>query len=104
MNERYSRTDFSPEAQAWRNVPHNPRPLCRDFAPKPEPSEFWCGTCGWNKPLHADERKRTAIAAELKRLAAVDDDICGDQYDDEVCDLEPGHDGHHCANVTVGWA
>ncbi|MEV5236429.1 hypothetical protein [Streptomyces pseudogriseolus] len=34
----------------------------------------------------------------------LDPDICGDQNDDEVCDLDPGHDGDHCANVAVGWA
>jgi len=33
----------------------------------------------------------------------LDPDICGDGYDGEVCDLEPGHDGDHCANATVGW-
>jgi hypothetical protein len=32
-----------------------------------------------------------------------DPDICGAQYDDEVCDLDPGHDGDHCANAIVGW-
>ncbi|MFJ6066540.1 hypothetical protein ACIQHU_26290 [Streptomyces tendae] len=34
----------------------------------------------------------------------LDPDICGAGYDDEVCDLEPGHDGDHCANAFVGWA
>ena len=34
----------------------------------------------------------------------LDPDICGDGYDDEVCDLDPGHDGDHCANAAVGWA
>jgi hypothetical protein len=33
----------------------------------------------------------------------LDPDICGDSYDDEVCDLDPGHDGDHCANAAVGW-
>lgn len=65
----YRATDFSPEAKAHRSVPRNPRPLCRDFQPKPEPSEFWCVTCGWNRPMHDDERTRTAIANELRRLA-----------------------------------
>jgi hypothetical protein len=39
------------------------------------------------------------------RLTAdvLDNAICGAQYDDEVCDLDPGHDGDHCANATVGW-
>lgn len=55
--------------QAARNVPRNPRPLCRDFQEQPEPSAFWCATCGWNKPMHADEVERAAIAAELDRLA-----------------------------------
>ncbi|MEK9524060.1 hypothetical protein MIU24_32505 [Streptomyces venezuelae] len=66
----FSRSDFSPEASAYHNVPNNPRPLCRDFQAKPEPAAFWCATCGWNEPMHDDERTRTAIANELKRLAA----------------------------------
>jgi hypothetical protein len=59
---------FSPEARAARNVPNNPRPLCRGFTPKPEPAAFWCATCGWNQPMHDDETERAAIAAELARL------------------------------------
>lgn len=55
-------------AVAARNVPDNPRPLCRDFQPLPEPSEFWCATCHWNEPMHDDEIKREAIAEALKRL------------------------------------
>lgn len=57
-------------ARAARNVPNNPRELCRDFRPKPKPSAFWCATCGWNKPMHSDETRRSAIAAELNRLTA----------------------------------
>lgn len=68
MNARYSLADNSPAARAAREVPNNPRPICRDFTPKPEPSEFWCATCGWNKPMHADEDYRTAIAEALKCL------------------------------------
>jgi hypothetical protein len=34
----------------------------------------------------------------------LDPDICGADYDDEVCDLDPGHDGDHCANASIGWA
>ena len=68
MSARYGIADFSPEANAERNVPQNPRPLCRDFTPQPEPAEFWCATCGWNRPMHNDERERAAIAAELARL------------------------------------
>ncbi|MDT9688168.1 hypothetical protein Q5762_07330 [Streptomyces sp. P9(2023)] len=64
----YGPADFSPEASAFRNVPNNPRPLCRDFQAKPEPAAFWCVTCVWNEPMHDDERTRTAIAAELERL------------------------------------
>lgn len=66
---RYRLTDNSPAARAERNVPNHPHPLCRDFTPKPSPAEFWCLTCGWNRPMHADEDKRTAIAAELRRMA-----------------------------------
>jgi hypothetical protein len=58
-----------PATRAHRNVPVNPRPLCREFTPKPAPSAFWCGTCGWNEPMHADEAERAAIAAELLTLA-----------------------------------
>ena len=29
--------------------------------------------------------------------------MCGAQYDDETCDLDLGHDGPHCANLSVGW-
>lgn len=61
-------TDTSPEASAARWVPNNPHPLCRDFQPKPEPSEFWCVTCGWNEPMHDDEETRSAIAEALKCL------------------------------------
>lgn len=56
---------------AARNVPDNPRPLCRDFVEQPEPSAFWCGTCHWNRPMHSDEVARAAIAAELERLRAL---------------------------------
>jgi hypothetical protein len=59
----------TPAARAARNVPNNPNPLCRDFTPKSAPSEFWCANCRWNEPMHADESARTAIAAELARLA-----------------------------------
>lgn len=67
---RYSIADNSPEAAAERNVPRNPRPLCRDFVAQPAPAQFWCATCRWNEPMHADETHRTAIADELARLAA----------------------------------
>ncbi|WP_103512944.1 hypothetical protein [Streptomyces sp. SM13] len=30
-------------------------------------------------------------------MVADDDPICGDRYDDEACELEPGHAGAHCA-------
>ena len=55
---------------AARNVPRNPRPLCRDFQRQPDPAAFWCATCHWNEPMHDDEIARAAIAAELERLAA----------------------------------
>lgn len=61
-------TDTSPEARAARWVPSNPHPLCRGYRPKPRPSEYWCTTCGWNKPMHDDEAARTAIAEALKCL------------------------------------
>ncbi|MFJ1667427.1 hypothetical protein ACIOK4_13765 [Streptomyces bottropensis] len=61
-------TDTGPEASAARNVPQNPNPLCRDFQPKPEPAAFWCVACGWNKPMHDDEARRSAIAEALKCL------------------------------------
>lgn len=66
--ERFSPADYSPEARAYRNVPRNPRPLCRDFTAKPAPSTFWCATCGWNESMHGDECTRTAIANELARV------------------------------------
>jgi hypothetical protein len=34
---------------------------------------------------------------------AAPDPICGDENDGDFCDLEPGHDGDHCAGATVGW-
>lgn len=56
--------------RAARWVPEHPKELCRDFAPNTSPAaEFWCVTCGWNRPLHDDETARQAIAAELARLA-----------------------------------
>jgi hypothetical protein len=67
---RYRLTDDSPAARAERHVPNNPRPLCRAFTPKPPLSEFWCGACGWNEPMHSDEAAREAIAAVLLALAA----------------------------------
>jgi hypothetical protein len=67
-DERFRRTDFSPEACAARNVPHNPNPLCRDFQAQPEPAAFWCATCHWNRPMHDNEHQRTAIANELAYL------------------------------------
>jgi hypothetical protein len=65
---RYSVADNSPEAAAERNVPRNPRPLCREFVPTEGASAFWCATCRWNQPMHDDERHRAAIAAELLRI------------------------------------
>ncbi len=70
MTARYRISDDSPEARAERNVPRNPRPLCRDFVEQPRPSAFWCGRCHWSRPLHDNETARAAIAAELDRLAA----------------------------------
>lgn len=35
-------------------------------------------------------------------VAEDNDPICGDRHDDEVCELEPGHDGAHCAG-TLCW-
>lgn len=70
MNARFGPADFSPAACAERNVPQNPNPLCRDFQPKPEPSEFWCINCNWNRPMHEDEVERAAIAEALDRLPA----------------------------------
>lgn len=32
-----------------------------------------------------------------------DDELCGAQHDDEVCDLDAGHEGPHSANLSVGW-
>ncbi|MFF5261288.1 hypothetical protein ACFY4C_20290 [Actinomadura viridis] len=64
----FSAWDSSPAARAARNVPHNPYPLCREFQSKPEPSEFWCASCGWNRPMHDDEDERTAIADALTCL------------------------------------
>lgn len=58
----------SPAANAARNVPHNPRLLCQDFQAQPKPSEFWCSTCGWNRPMHDDEAERSAIADALACL------------------------------------
>jgi hypothetical protein len=60
--------DSSPEAHAARNTPRNPHPLCRDFQPQPRPADFWCATCHWNRPMHGDEAKRSAIAEALKCL------------------------------------
>lgn len=59
--------DQSPEARASRNVPHHSVPVCPNFVAQPEPAEFWCTTCHWNRPDHGDERFRTAVANELKR-------------------------------------
>lgn len=60
--------DSSPAANAARHVPHNPRPLCRDFQSQPKPAEFWCVTCRWNRPMHDDDAARTAIADALACL------------------------------------
>jgi hypothetical protein len=66
---RFAAMDLSPEAHAFRQVPDNPNPLCRDFVAQLDPSAFWCGYCHWNRPMHDDERARTAIANELAYLA-----------------------------------
>lgn len=71
MRTRYSIADNSPAAAAERNVPRNPRPLCRDFVPSPAPAAFWCATCHWNEPMHDSEVQREAIAAELLHLGLV---------------------------------
>ncbi|QQM45104.1 hypothetical protein [Streptomyces liliifuscus] len=65
-----SATDTSPEASAARNVPRNPNELCRDFQSKPEPAEFWCANCRWNKAMHDNEAARTAIRNALDCLPA----------------------------------
>ncbi|MET9150005.1 hypothetical protein ABZX82_01800 [Streptomyces griseoflavus] len=52
----------------------------------------------------AGDRAARFCPARLIPVEVPDADICGDQNDDEVCDLDPGHNGDHCANVTVGWA
>ena len=42
--------------------------------------------------------------ARLTPLDSIDDDICGDQFDD-VCVDEPGHDGDHMNEyATASWA
>jgi hypothetical protein len=66
-------TDTSPEASAARNVPVNPRPLCRSFQSQPEPAEFWCATCHWNKPMHDDDTRRAAIAEALNCLPVTEE-------------------------------
>lgn len=63
-------SDAEIAARAARNVPANPNPLCRDFEPKAAPAEFWCQTCGWNEPMHGEDRYREAIAAELQHLTS----------------------------------
>ncbi|MFJ4918120.1 hypothetical protein [Streptomyces sp. NPDC088726] len=43
------------------------------------------------------------LADEAQQTETEDDDpICGNQYDDEVCELEPEHPGAHCTG-TVCW-
>lgn len=99
--DRFSRSDFSAEARAARNVPRNPQPLCRDFVEQPEPSAFWCGRCSWNRPMHDDETARAAIAAELDRLRtpAVEAQPDG-QEPDCTCDSDDNtHDGG-CATAA----
>jgi hypothetical protein len=60
-------------------------------APSPQP-----GT-----PEHAAGAEQLLA---LARQADDDDPICGDQYDDMDCVLEPGHDGHHQDDSgTAGW-
>lgn len=50
---------------AARWVTGNPHPLCQAFTAQPAPSAYWCGACGWNRPMHDDDTMRAAIAAEL---------------------------------------
>jgi hypothetical protein len=69
---RFSLADNSPQAAAERNVPRNPRPLCSSFAAQAAPAEFWCLTCGWNRPMHDSDEHRAAIAGELRRRCAAD--------------------------------
>jgi hypothetical protein len=65
-------TTESLQERAARWAPQHPKPICTDFIPQPEPAEFWCVTCGWNQPLHADDEYRQAIAVELAKLAKGD--------------------------------
>jgi len=67
---RYGLADNSPQAAAERNVPRNPRPLCREFVAQEPPAAFWCATCHWNRPMHDDENHRQAIAVEIRRREA----------------------------------
>ncbi|MYZ37106.1 MULTISPECIES: hypothetical protein [unclassified Streptomyces] len=48
--------------------------------------------------------RTAAEVVELTRPAPAPDDdpICGDQYDDEICELEPGHVGAHSTG-TLCW-
>ncbi|WP_328902314.1 hypothetical protein OHR86_22500 [Streptomyces sp. NBC_00441] len=63
--------------------------------------EDWASRAGW---------ACASVAAGLGRLADEaqptetddGDPICGDQYDGEACELDPGHDGAHCAG-TLCW-
>jgi hypothetical protein len=64
----YTITVAEAQARATRNVPGNPRPLCRDFQAQPAPAAYWCTTCHWNEPMHDSEIQRDAIAKVLANI------------------------------------
>jgi len=53
---------------------------------------------GWRAVLDGAPRR---LADEAQPTQTDNDDpICGDQYDDETCELEPEHAGAHCAGIA----
>ncbi|MFD7066097.1 hypothetical protein ACFV97_02550 [Streptomyces sp. NPDC059913] len=74
-----------------------------------------CGYCGVPREGHHHGYVSTAAVLAVARqilggqgpkgltTGNADDPICGDEYDDEACELEPGHSGAHCAG-TLCWS
>jgi hypothetical protein len=103
--------DFTDRTQAARTVAAHAIPHLKPKLAEMGRPEFADCLFQTDRALTAGQFMWLSLAGEKAarfcpaRLTPTDLDpgICGAQYDDEVCDLDPGHDGDHCANAAIGW-